>query len=137
MTTARPQRPRGAALVTAMLLTMLLLTLGIGFLSFCQRDLRFQRRQQESREAQNLARAGVEYYRYLDTKDPPESPASGSKIVVQVVPDEEEFEIERLAGRAFVSRGRVLKNGQIAVERSIVVPQGTLMATSRTYDRDL
>lgn len=122
MTTGR--KTRGAALATAILLTLLLLTLGMSFLTFCQRDLQFQRRQQNAAQAQNLALAGIEYFRYLDNKTPSVAPVMGDPpIVVEVVPDLEEFEIERVQIRDYVSRGRVMDgNGNILAERVICVP---------------
>lgn len=133
MTTRLKRRPSGAALASALLLTMLLLMIGMSFLTFCQRDLQFQRRQQASNQAQNLARSGIEYYNYLRNKFPSQTPANGSRIVISVVPGEEEIELERLAtGHQFISRGRVLRsNGEVLSERAVVVTNGG------SYDRYL
>lgn len=124
MTTARNRDRRGAALATAMLLTLLLLTLGMSFLTFCQRDLKFQRRQQASARAQNLARAGIEYWNYLDNlPGGPALPAFGASITKNVVPGEERFIIERqTTARHYISRGQVLdENGDVIAERAIFV----------------
>lgn len=126
MTTRSFARPRGAALATALLLTMVLLLIGMSFLTFCQRDLGFQRRQQASNQAQNLARAGVEHYNYLRNKVPSQAPAQGTVLIIEVVPGEEQIELERLAtGNQFISRGRILRaNGEVIAERAVVVTSG-------------
>lgn len=124
MTTARNRDQRGAALATAMLLTLLLLTLGISFLTFCQRDLSFQRRQQAGSRAQNLARDGVEYWNYLDNKPGGATlPAFNASLTKNVVPGQERFIIERQAtARHYISRGQVLDDdGNVIAERAIFV----------------
>ena len=130
MTTRPDSRPRGAALATALMLTMVLLMLGMSFLTFCQRDLQFQRRQQASNQAQNLARAGVEHYNYLSNKLPSQAPAHGATLLIEVVPGQEQIELQRLTtGNQFISRGRVLRaNGEVISERAVVV------TSSGSYD---
>lgn len=127
---------RGAALATSILLTLLLLTLGISFLTFCQHDLYFQRQQQWDRQAQSLARAGIEYYqyRYYDGA----AMAPGEKVTREVVPDVEEFEVERDAdpvSNSYTTRGRVFDgHGKLLAERVIYVPYGQ---ATRSYDARL
>ena len=106
-----------------MLLTLLLLTLGISFLTFCQRDLNFQRLQQASAKAQNLARAGIEYWNYLDNKVPIAIPAWNTSITRNVVPGQERFILERQGeARHYISRGQVLDDdGTVIAERAIYV----------------
>lgn len=131
------RKEKGAALATAMLLTLLLLTLGMSFLTFCQRDLKFQRRQQESNRAQNLARAGIEYWNYLDNKTPPQLPALNSSITKWVVPNVERFVLERQdANRHYISKGQVLNDdGEVIAERAIFVSDFGYGA--RSYDMRL
>jgi hypothetical protein len=136
MICGRHSSNRGAALITAILLTVLLLTLGISFLSFCQHDLYFQRQQQADRQAQVLARAALEYYQYrfYDTN----TPANGAVITRDVVPGLEQFEVEREAtgvgtGMGYFARGRVLDSqGRIIAEREIYCPSPNNVAQS--YD---
>lgn len=125
-------RQNGVALATALLLIVLLLLLGIGFLTFCQRDLQFQRRQQSSSQAQQLARAGIEYHQYLVNKTPP-TPLPTTKII-KVIPDREVIVLDTLPDGTFISRGQVLKNGAIESERAYVVPEGK---PDLAYDRQL
>ena len=126
-------RQNGVALATALLLIVLLLLLGIGFLTFCQRDLQFQRRQQSSSQAQQLARAGIEYHEYLINKTPP-TPLPATKTI-DVISGREVIVLESLLpDGTFVSRGQVLKNGAVESERAYVVPEGK---PDLAYDRQL
>jgi hypothetical protein len=135
MTTARRRHEEGAALATALLLTLILLTLGMSFLTFCQRDLQFQRREQVVNQAQNLARAGIEYFNFLDNKIPSQAPAMGVKITKVVVTGVEDFQIERVTVRDYVSRGRVYDStGRIIAEREIYVPDASM---DDSYDAHL
>jgi hypothetical protein len=124
-----------------MLLTVLLLVLGISFLGFCQRDLQFQRRQQEANQAQNLARSGIEFYLYLRNKVPSEAPPSGAAVEYPVITNQESILLQTLPnGTSFIATGRVYKsNGDVAVERAIVVPQSNSPTAAYTsaYDRRL
>ena len=125
-----------------MLLTVLLLVLGISFLTFCQRDLQFQRRQQEANRAQNLARAGVEYYLYKRNKIPSEAPpAGGIAVEYPVVAGQESILLQTLPNTtSFISTGRVYtSDGAVAVERAIVVPRSNTPTAAyvSAYDRRL
>ncbi len=135
MITLSRRGQRGAALATAMLLTLILLTLGLSFLTFCQSDLNFQRHQQLQERAENLALAGVEYWNYLDNKSPPAIPPYSTSVTKAVVVGAERFILERLASkRHYLSRGQVLDSGgNVIAERTIVVVDyGT---GSQSYDR--
>ncbi len=125
---------RGAALATSILLTLVLLCLGIGFLTFCQHDLFFQRQQQADRQAQTLARAAVEYYQYRYYSG---AAVANSEVVTrEVVPDLEEMEVERMdLGDSYWARGRVLDGrGNVVAERVIYVPYGRSV---NSYDQRL
>lgn len=126
---------RGAALATSILLTVLLLTLGISFLGFCQHDLYFQRQQQADRQAQALARAALEYYQYRFYEGT--LPANGEVVTREVVPDTEQFEVEREAtGMGYFARGRVLDGqGRVLSQREIYCAGPT--EVGRSYDNQL
>ena len=137
MTTARNRDQRGAALATAMLLTLLLLTLGMSFLTFCQNDLKFQRQQQAARRAQNLARDGIEYWNYLLNKPTPAIPANNGSIQKEVIANQERFIIRREAtGISYSSIGQVIdQDGNVIAEREIFVTGSG--QNTRSYDTRL
>lgn len=119
---------RGAALITALGLISFLLLLGLGFLTYVQRDLGFQRHQQAEARAQALARSGIEYYNYLDRQIPRTAPiygAPGNPIVVTLSATEQ-FEIEALSDpNTYAVTGRILaEDGSVVTERRLVMPLG-------------
>lgn len=116
------------------MLTLVLLCLGISFLTFCQHDLFFQRQQQADRQAQALARAAVEYYQYRYYSGT--AVAQGEVVTRQVVSGIEVMEVQRVElGDSYWARGRVLDGrGNVVAERVIYVPYGRSV---NSYDQRL
>ena len=56
-------KQKGMALVSALLISVVLLILGISFLSYLEADYRFASRQDKSQQAYYLALAGLQYQR--------------------------------------------------------------------------
>ena len=123
----RKHRPRGMALATSLMLSVLILVLGMSLLTTSQHDLAFQRQQRARDSAELLARSGLEHCLFLLTQLPPplNTPVSPFDTPQQydVLAPTEYFTIERRS--VLLVEGVVTKtNGEVLARRTIVVPYG-------------
>lgn len=126
----------GVALASVLLVSLVILTLGLGLLSVCQRDLRFQRVLQSQDRARVLARAALEHYMWMKVSLmlPPEvaPPAAQPDFLFQVdISANERLIIETVGTASPGLRRDVLCSGVIldelgatAAQARIMVPRG-------------
>ena len=123
------QGRRGVAMITALLLAIFLLVLGLAFLTFTEQDYRFAGQQNNSTEAYYLAVSGVEYYRAR-----PATFTTGTAQVFSMPPGDphDRFEVTVEADGTVRSRGFLVNSsGDTVSERTLVAPQGDF---SKLYD---
>ena len=76
------KRQLGMALITSLLMSVILLTLGVSFLTYLSADYRFAAQQEHSQQAYYLALAGLEYQKTrTDTLSPQAADVSETHCV--------------------------------------------------------
>ena len=115
---------RAVALVTVLLVSVLMLILGLSFLSYLERDYRFAGQQTRSQQAYYLALAGLQYQR----SRPDRCHAGAPMPVVEGLPKGDNryyFELNIDSLGKITSRG-VVKSplGVVIAERTLVVEPG-------------
>lgn len=87
---------RGVALITAVMVSMFLLVVGMAFLYFVERDSYLQLKADRQAKAHHLARAGIEYFAYcravqvgsLGASGEPAPFGAGETRTIQLGPNE-------------------------------------------------
>lgn len=121
---------RGIALITALLLSVFLLILGIFFLTFIERDSYFASTQKSHIDAYFLCQSGVEYYK---TTGLPNTDGTLLSLNVPAGDTQKVVTIERLAGGDIVFTGRILGFlGTVRAQRALIAPLGDL---NKIYER--
>lgn len=117
------QSSRGIALLTALMISVFLLVLGIGFLYFIERDSYAQLQQERATRAEYAARSGLDYFYYKDIENP-----ANFTVGVPVGPfplqQGEYFEVTKTADGGCRSRGLIMDGVNVRAERVLVVPGG-------------
>ena len=120
------------ALVTSLLVSVLLLLLGVSFLSYLENDYRFAAHQDHSQQAYYLALAGLEYQKTrTDRLYPGTSVSMPDRHGVPSNSSTSYFEITVTLQGQIISRGVVQSTTQVLLgERTLVVEPGK---ASRDY----
>ena len=114
---------RGMALITALLVAVLLLILGVAFLNYLENDYRFAARQEKGQQAYYLALAGLEFQK---TRSDLLSPVPGATPTeTRNVGDSwHSFEVRVYPDGKIVSTGVVKTSLVTLAERTLVVEPG-------------
>lgn len=118
---------RGMALITALLIGVLLLILGVAFLSYLENDYRFAARQEKGFQAYYLALAGLEYQK---TRTDILSPVASATdpTTKKVFVGDDYFEVKVYPDGRIESKGVVvmaaLATGAVSAERTLVIEPG-------------
>ena len=115
----------GVALMTALLVSVFLLVIGLAFLTFIERDVRFASRQDRQAQAYYLALSGFRYYErrcgsFLANPQQTEAvPPGDTRRFFEVTYDP--------VGRTVTSRGYIVNSvGQVIGQRILVAPGGNI-----------
>lgn len=122
-------RARGVALITALLLTVFLLVLGLAFLTYVERDYHAASQQDKAARAYYLAQSGLEYYRTRPGKF-----SAGISVTLSLPPGDphQSFEVTLETDGTVRSRGSLVDaSGRPGARRTLVAPQGDF---TRIYD---
>ena len=117
---------RGAALITSLWITIILLLLGMAFLSLMENDYRYAARQENKVKTFYLARAGMEYMA-AQRVPPPADPATGEcRVYLPATQRTCYCVIEPDATRgSCVYKGTIAReNGQVIMRTCLVCPHG-------------
>ncbi|MBS2039288.1 hypothetical protein JST97_30165 [bacterium] len=131
------KRPRGIALMTALMFMMFLFVVGIAFATMVQMDYQFGALQQQGQQAYLLAESGLEYYKARSTLFNPPNPGSVTKEYGVPAGDAtHHFKVTKvLPSGDIISQGIIYKApGKIYVTRTIIAPGGNF---SKQYDASL
>lgn len=112
---------RGIALISAIMISFLLLTVGIGFLSFMERDAHFQAAQEYGNRAFYLARSGLELFHFHDIQNPDTVFPPNSAIVLDVSP-REHIEVTKMPGRCKARGFITTESGTVLAQRVLYMP---------------
>lgn len=115
---------RGMALVTALLVSVVLLILGISFLNYLENDYHFASKQDKSQQAYYLALAGLEYQRTRLDRLSPRASAVTEKHSVPNGDPYHYFEITVFPDGRLESVGTVAAPLKILAQRKLTVAAG-------------
>lgn len=128
-------KQKGMALVSALLISVVLLILGISFLSYLEADYRFASRQDKSQQAYYLALAGLQYQRARLDKLAPQATLVEERHNVPESDSFKYFELKVYPDGRVESTGVVAAPLKILAKRTLVVEPGHPMRDNRDATR--
>jgi type II secretory pathway component PulK len=123
------------ALISALLISVVLLILGISFLSYLEADYRFASRQDKSQQAYYLALAGLQYQRSRLDQLAPGATVIEQRHSLPASDPYKYFELKVYPDGRVESKGVVAAPLKILAERTLVVEPGHPMRDYRDSTR--
>lgn len=123
------------ALISALLISVVLLILGISFLSYLEADYRFASRQDKSQQAYYLALAGLQYQRARLDKLAPKATVIEERHNVPESDSYKYFELKVYPDGRVESTGFVAAPLKILAQRTLIVEPGHPMRDYRDATR--
>ncbi len=128
-------KQRAISFPFVLFLSMLLFTIGIGFLAFVQRDMRLQVQAQRTNEVYILARSGLDFFSFHQVENPFFFPLGEAKGPFEVRPGYF-FTITGIAGGGADCHAWIEVNGQRVAERTLSIPGNDVPGGDRRYIYD-
>ena len=128
----------GISFPFVLFLTVLLFAMGLGFLSFVQRDSLLQTHSQRQTAVFTLARSGLDYFTFHKIEDPSRFPPGTTEGPFELS-EGHFFEITGTVDGGCECRAWLVHNGNPVLEKTLVLPSNHVYGGDRTaiYDPEL